>query len=159
MWHHRLGNFGPDVIEQLSKREGVTHCSVHEIKNSMSYVQRQTDKILRSCRGSLDLTWTILWFSSRRLRNTYSIFVKCSRYLPPWDCGWTPKKTCLGYPSVTTLLGTKMDAFRSTTTAERLKAIRDLKFLGTLAELEYYIGPTEWLRRYIAHYAHRITPL
>lgn len=70
----------------------------------------------------------------------------------------SPRKSFLGYPNVQ-LLEQKVDALGLTTAEEKLAVITNLSFPRTLAQLEKYLGLTEYLRQYIAFYAAIAKPL
>lgn len=63
-----------------------------------------------------------------------------------------PTKSYLNYSDVA-LLGQRVNFFGLSTSKEKLKVVRFLKYPKTLAALEYYLGFTEYLRSYIHYYA------
>ena len=69
-----------------------------------------------------------------------------------------PKKTFIGYPSIT-LLRQKVNSLSLATLEEKLYAILKLAFPKTLSMLETYLGITGWLRDYIPRYAEILKPL
>lgn len=70
----------------------------------------------------------------------------------------SPKKSFLGYPSVT-LLGQEVDSLGMTTSAEKIAAISSLRFPHSLRDLEGFLGLTGYLRSSIARYAQLAEPL
>lgn len=127
-------------------------------KNSPSYVQRQTDGILRKYRGfARSFMDDIVVFSKtlpdhlEHLRTIFQVCVKKRICI-------NPKKCFLGYPSVN-LLGQKVDALGMTTAEDKIKAISSLEFPKTLQALETYIGMINWLRTYVRWFAQMVEPL
>ena len=68
------------------------------------------------------------------------------------------KKVFLGFHNVE-LLGYIVDRLGLTTTESKSASIANLQFPSTLAELEHFIGLTNWNRHLIPYYAQRIAPL
>ena len=68
------------------------------------------------------------------------------------------KKVFLGYHNVE-LLGYIVDRLGLTTTESKSAAVANLEFPKTLADLEHFIGLTNWNRHLIPYYAQRIAPL
>ncbi|KAL3428067.1 hypothetical protein PVAG01_01576 [Phlyctema vagabunda] len=127
-------------------------------KNSVSYVQRQIDRILRPyadhARAYID---DVVIFSKslqdhvRHLREIFALFVRLGITIKP-------SKTFLGFPTVQ-LLGQHIDSLGLATSEDKLKAIAAIKFPTTLHALETYIGLTGWLRQYVPYYAAIVQPL
>ena len=69
-----------------------------------------------------------------------------------------PEKGFIGFPSVR-LLGQHIDSFGLATAEDKIKAISDLQFPATLADLERYLGMTGYLRNYVPFYATIAEPL
>ena len=132
--------------------------AVMGFKNSPPYVQRQTDELLRPhrhyARAYMD---DIVIFSQsldEHLQHLYAVFqLFHSRHI----C-LSPKKSYLGYPSVS-LLGQRVSGFGMTTSEERIEAILALRFPENLSELDTYLGMTGYLRNYIRYYAQIVEPL
>lgn len=76
------------------------------------------------------------------------------------DVGITLKasKCHLGYQSLI-VLGHMVDRFGLSTTTQKAEAIAQLPTPSTLADLEHFIGMTNWHRHLIPYYAQRIEPL
>jgi hypothetical protein len=76
------------------------------------------------------------------------------------DLGITlkPRKCYLGFHSVE-LLGYLVDRLGLTTTEAKADAIAGIPFPATLAQLEYFIGLTNWNRHLVPYYAQRVAPL
>lgn len=68
------------------------------------------------------------------------------------------EKCFLGYHSIE-LLGYIVDSLGMSTTAQKMEAMRTLPFPTTLADLEHFIGATNWNRHLIPFYAQRVQPL
>lgn len=132
--------------------------AVMGFKNSVPYVQRKMDDFLRPyrhfARCYID---DIVIFSKtaaehfEHLRIIFRLFARLKITLEP-------KKSYLGYPSVT-LLGQKVDGFGLTTTEERVAAIKELRFPETLEALETYVGMANWLRKNVRYFAQISEPL
>lgn len=127
-------------------------------KGSPPYVQRQTDKILRPLRDfARAYVDDMIAFSKtlsqhlEHLRQMFTLFRQRRISL-------NPKKSFLGYPSVT-LLGQRVDSLGLSTSEEKLAAITSLRFPKSLRELETFLGLTGWLRSSIPRYAQRANPL
>ena len=127
-------------------------------KGSPPYVQRQTDKILRPIRDfAKAYVDDMIAFSKtlpehlEHLRRMFALFRQHRISL-------NPKKSFLGYPSVT-LLGQRVDSLGLSTSEEKLKAITSLRFPRSLRELETFLGLTGWLRSSIPRYAQRANAL
>lgn len=127
-------------------------------KNSVPYVQRKMDGFLRPYRHFARCYIDDIVIFSRtaeehfdHLRTIFALFVRLKITLEP-------KKSFLGYPSVT-LLGQKVDGFGLTTTEERVAAIKEMRFPETLEALETYLGMANWLRRNIGYFAQISEPL
>lgn len=57
------------------------------------------------------------------------------------------------------MLGQRVNSLELSTSKEKLKAVRLLKYLETLGALEYYLGLTGCLRSYIHYYAQLVSLL
>jgi len=68
------------------------------------------------------------------------------------------KKCFLGFHSLE-ILGYLVDRLGLTTAEAKAEAVRNIPYPATLAQLEYFIGLTNWNRHLIRYYAHRIAPL
>ncbi len=120
--------------------------------NSVAYVQREIDNILRNVRD-----WTKAYIDDiicggtsledflRKLRILFEIFLH-------YNISIKPTKSYLNYPDVG-LLGQQVNSLGLITSDEKLKAVRLLRYPETLGALEYYLGLTGYLRSYIYFYA------
>ena len=70
----------------------------------------------------------------------------------------SPKKSYLGYPSVS-LLGQRVSGLGISTSTGRIEAILALRFPRNPSELDTYLGMTGYLRNYIRYYAQITEPL
>jgi len=68
------------------------------------------------------------------------------------------KKCFLGFHSLE-ILGYLVDRLGLTTAEAKADAVQNIPYPSTLAQLEYFIGLTNWNRYLIPHYAQRIAPL
>lgn len=87
----------------------------------------------------------------RKLRALFEIF-------PHYNISIKPTKSYLNYPDVGPL-GQRVNSLGLTTSDEKLKAIRLLRYPEILGALEYYLGLTGYLRSYIHFYAQMASPL
>lgn len=127
-------------------------------KNSVAYVQRQMDNILREYRAFVKAYIDDVVVRSKsmndhiqHLRQVFTLFVEKGISIKP-------TKVFLGYSDVN-LLGQHVNALGLSTSEEKLRAISQLKFPRTLSELEHYLGFTGFLRSYIYYYAGVSRPL
>ena len=127
-------------------------------KGSPPYVQRQTDRLLRPLRDfARAYVDDMITFSKtlsehlEHLRKLFTLFRQRRVCL-------NPKKSFLGYPSVT-LLGQRVDSLGLSTSEEKLAAIASLHFPISLRKLETFLGLTGWLRSSIPRYAQRVNAL
>lgn len=155
-WVNRDHRHGLTVASH--RGQGSFNVPVMGYRNSPAYVQRMIDRILRPfrhfCRAYVD---DIVIFS-KSLEEHLSQLNQVFQALTDMNIHLSPKKSFLGYPSVH-LLGQKVDALGLATAEEKLAAIANLSFPGTLAQLEKHLGLTGYLRQYIARYAAIVKPL
>ncbi len=126
--------------------------------NLVAYVQREIDNILRDVRE-----WACAYVNDivcggkslpdllTKLRMLFDIFIR-------YNISIQPTKSYLNYPDVA-LLGQRVNSLGLSTSEEKLKAVRLLKYPETLGALEYYLGLTGYLRSYIHYYAQLASPL
>lgn len=127
-------------------------------KGSPPYVQRQTDKILRPIRDFARAYVDDMIAFSRTLSEHLEHLRRMFALFRERRISLNPKKSFLGYPSVT-LLGQRVDSLGLSTSEEKLAAINSLQFPRSLRELETFLGLTGWLRSSIPRYAQRANPL
>ena len=125
---------------------------VMRCKNSIAYIQRQIDKILRPVEDFAKAYINDIVTGSksfvehlRQLRQLFQLF--CD-----YNISISPTKTYLGYPNVN-LLGRRVDSLGMATAEDKLEAIRMLKYPATLGDLEHYLGLTGYLRSSVHYYA------
>ena len=127
-------------------------------RNSPSYVQRQIDRLLRSCRSFarayIDDVVIFSRTEDEHLHHLEQIF----KIFKQHNISIKPTKTFIAYPSVR-LLGQKVNSLGLATDEDKLRAISSLKFPVTLRQLEHYLGLTGWLRNYVEKYAKVAEPL
>ncbi|KAJ2992809.1 hypothetical protein NUW58_g2043 [Xylaria curta] len=131
-------------------------CAVMGYKNSNAYVQRQMDYLLqdtaaRSYCDDIVIASSTLEEHVRHLREVFTVF-------RDRNISIGPSKSYIAFPG-TVVLGRIVDSFGMTTTAEKLEAIRRLKFPETLRDLEIFIGFTTWLRNSVPGYGIIVKPL
>jgi len=125
--------------------------------NSVQYVQRQLDGILRSCRtfARAYIDDIVVW--SKTLEEHEECLQRVWSLLDARRVSLSPKKTFLAFPS-TTLLGQRVSGLGLAAAEDRIKAIRDIDFPTTLKALELYVGLTNYLRNQIPYYAQLSAP-
>jgi hypothetical protein len=127
-------------------------------KNSVSYVQRQIDRVLRPfrdfSRAYIDDTVIFSKTLEEHLMHLYAVFTKFTAM----NISIKPTKAFIGFPSIK-LLGQHIDSFGLATSEDKLQAIAQLKFPESLKDLEHYLGLTGWLRQYVPFYAAISEPL
>ena len=126
--------------------------------NSIAYVQRQIDRILRPVKAFAsayvdDVVTGAKSFSEHlaNLRQLFELFVE-------HNISISPTKTFLGYPNVN-LLGRRVDSFGLATAEDKLEAIKALKYPSTLGDLEHYLGLAGYLRNHVHYFAQLAQPL
>ncbi|KAI0997352.1 hypothetical protein K3495_g10831 [Podosphaera aphanis] len=127
-------------------------------RNSVAYVQRMIDNILRDhreyCRVYIDDIVIFSQTAEDHAKHLRAVFAKLNAH----NITLSPHKSFIGYPSIK-LLGQKVDALGLATADDKIAAISNFKFPNTLAKLETYLGLTGWLRQYIPFYAAIVDPL
>nr|OMP83046.1 Retrovirus-related Pol polyprotein from transposon gypsy [Diplodia seriata] len=126
--------------------------------NSVAYVQRQLDWILRECREFARAYIDDLTIHDRTLEDHLDHLEKVFQKMDEFGITLNPKKSFVGYPCAT-LLGQRVNAFGLQSTEERAKALVDMPFPETLKDLEHWIGATGWLQSRIPYYAEIVKPL
>ena len=139
---------------------GAEHYNVAAMgfKGSVPYVQRKMDDFLRPHRHFARCYVDDIVIFSNSLRDHLAHLQTIFGLFAHLKVTLEPKKSYLGYPSVT-LLGQKVDRLGMTTTEERVSAIKNLHFPNSLNALEIYIGMANWLRSNIRYFAQIIEPL
>ena len=125
--------------------------------NSIAYVQRQIDKILRPvkhARAYIDDVVTGATSFRQHLKDLRELF----QLFVDYNISISPTKTYLGYPDVN-LLGQRVNSLGLTSSEEKLRAISRLRYPKTLGALEHYLGLTGYLRQYVHFYAQLAKPL
>ena len=127
-------------------------------KNSFSYVQRQTNKLLRSYKqfakayvNDIIIHFKILQKHLKHLRTFFQMF-RIKRI------SLAVTKSFLAYSSVT-LLNQRIDSLDMSTTVEKIVAIISLRFSLSLRDFEIFMKLTDWLRSSISRYAQRVQSL
>ena len=128
-------------------------------KNSFSYVQRQTDKLLRSYKqfaktyvNDIIIHFKILQKHLNHLRIFFFQMFRIKRI------NLIATKFFLIYSSVT-LLNQRIDNLDMFIIVEKIIAIISLRFLFSFRDLEIFMKLIDWLRSSISRYAQRIQSL
>ena len=127
-------------------------------KNSFSYVQRQTNKLLRSYKqfvktyvNDIIIHFKILQKHLNHLRTFFQMF-KIKRI------SLIVTKFFLIY-SFVTLLNQKVDSLNMFIIVEKIVAIISLRFFFSFRDLEIFMNLIDWLRSSISRYAQRVQSL
>ena len=126
--------------------------------NSVAYVQREIDNILRSVRF---WAWAYIDNIICKARSPPDLLEKLQtlfEIFPKYNISISPTKSYLNYPDLA-LLGQRVNSLGLTTLEQKLEVIRFLSYPETLGALKYYLGLTGYLRSYIHFYAQLATPL
>ncbi|KAJ5203188.1 hypothetical protein N7449_005267 [Penicillium cf. viridicatum] len=120
--------------------------------NSVAYVQRELDHILRELRSFCRAYIDDIVLASDSLEEHISHLRKLLQILQKHNIRLEPKKTFVGFPTVT-LLGQRVDSLGMTTMEEKLHAVLSLDFPKTLKELETYLSLAGYFRSKIWRHA------
>ncbi|OQD70266.1 hypothetical protein PENDEC_c025G06138 [Penicillium decumbens] len=119
--------------------------------NSVAYVQRQMDNMLRLfrewCRAYVDDVVVVSDTFEEHLARLHTVFSTFADFNVCLD----PKKAWIAFPTLT-LLGKEIDSLGMTTKVDKLLAIRSLQFPRSCKQLETYLGMTGEFRHYIHLY-------
>ena len=126
--------------------------------NSVAYVQREIDNILQDVREWARAYVDDIVCGGRSLADLLAKLCILFDIFLRYNISIQPTKSYLNYPDVA-LLGQRVNSLGLTTSDEKLKAVRLLKYPETLGALEYYLGLTGYLRSYIHFYAQLASPL
>ena len=126
--------------------------------NSIAYVQRQIDKILRPIRDFAQAYIDDIVTGSKSFMEHVTNLRKLFLLLTEHNIAISPTKTFLNYPNIN-LLGRKVDSFGMATAEDKLKAISAIIYPATLGDLEHYLGLTGYLRSAVHYYAQLASPL
>jgi len=126
--------------------------------NSVPYVQREIDNILRSIRAFLRAYIDDIVTFSKDLNAHIPHLQSMFGLLQEFNIAVAPDKTNIGFPTIK-LLGQYVDSLGLSTHEERVAAIMNLEFPKTLSDLETALGMTGVLRTKIQKYAQVIEPL
>jgi hypothetical protein len=145
----------------------VTHRGVEQFatsvmggKTSVQHQQRLMDRRLiaqLSWRGASCYVDDIVIYAPT-FQEFLSITDEVFRILSDLGITLKAKKCFLGFHSVE-LLGYLVDRLGLTTTESKAEAVQNIPFPTTLAQLEHFIGLTNWNRHLIPYYAQRVAPL
>jgi hypothetical protein len=153
------------ALEDRHKLTVVTHrgqeqfnVAVMGFKNSVSYVQRQIDRILRPFRDFSRAYVDDVVIFSKTLKEHITHLHQVFQCFLEIGISIGPSKAFIGFPSIK-LLGQYIDSFGLVTAEDKIKAISQLEYPDTLQNLEHYLGLTGWLRGYVPFYATKAEPL
>ena len=125
--------------------------AVMNYRNFFSYVQRQIDRVLRSCRAfaRVYIDDVIIFFKIKEnhlfhLKKMFQIFRKFNIFIKSF-------KTFLIYFSVR-FLSQKMNSLNLIIDENKFRVINNLKFPVTLRQLKHYFDLTDWMREYVEKY-------
>lgn len=104
-------------------------------RNSLTYVQRRIDTILRPCRAFDRAYVDDIVIFSKSPEEHIEYLRTVIRMLLAYNISLKPDKSYIRYLSVE-LLGQRVDALGMTTTKDKLEAITSLAFRKTLKALE-----------------------
>ena len=125
--------------------------TIMRYKNSLVYVQRQIDRLLRSHRHYVKtyVDDIVIYFKTFDEHKTHlrSIF----DMLKINNISIKSEKTFINYLTIH-LLRQKVNFLKLTTIEKKLKTIFRLSYSKTLQSLETYLKLTEWLRDYVSMY-------
>jgi len=110
-------------------------------KGSPPYVQRQTDKMLRPLKDFAKAYVDDIIAYSRTLPEHLQHLRKLFNLFRQRRVSLNPKKSFLSYPSVI-LLRQRVDSLGILTSADKITAIKALRFLANLRDLEIYLSLT-----------------
>ena len=127
-------------------------------KNSSFYVQRQTDKLFRSCKtfvkayvDDIIIFSKILHEHIKHLRQIFQLFIEKRISL-------TFNKSFIDY-SFIQLLNQRVDSLNLTTSKKKIAIIATFKFLKSLNNLNHFLSLIDWLRHCIHRYAQKALSL
>lgn len=126
--------------------------------NSVAYVQREVDNILRNVRDWARAYIDDIICGGTSLEDLFHKLCILFEIFLHYNISIKPTKSYLNYPDVG-LLGQRINSLGLTTSDEKLKTVRLLRYPETLRALEYYLGLTGYLRSYIHFYAQMASPL
>lgn len=119
--------------------------------NSIAYVQRQIDRILRSVKN-VDVYVDNIVCESKSLSVHLNDLQQLFICLVETDVSISLVKIFLNYSDVS-LLDQKIDFFDLFTSTDKLKVIFELKYSQILSDLKHYLELMSYLRNYIHFYA------
>lgn len=126
--------------------------------NSVVYIQREIDNILREVRAWVRIYVDDIVYNARSLPDLLDKLQVLFEIFLHYNISIKPIKSFLNYPDVW-LFRQRVNSLGLITSDEKLKAIHLLAYPNTLEALEYYLGLTGYLRNYIHFYAQLATPL
>ena len=126
--------------------------------NSIAYVQRQIDKVLRTIRDFAHAYIDDIITGAEDFQQHVAHLQRLFQLLSEYNIAIAPTKTFLNYPNIN-VLGQKVDSFGMATAEDKLKAISEIAYPTTLGDLEHYLGLTGYLQNHVHYYAQLASPL
>ena len=124
---------------------------VMNYRNSLVYVQRQIDRILRFCRhfarAYIDDIVIFFKFLKKHISHLKCIF----KFMTRNNISVNFRKTFLKF-SFVTLLKQHVNFLSLSTNKKKIKAVTTLTFSKTLSDFETYLDLIDWFRNYIESY-------
>ena len=127
-------------------------------KKSSFYVQRQTDKLLRSYKKFIWIYVNDIIIYSRTLKEHLNHLIIIFQLFRNKRVNLTSTKFYLNYSSVI-LLSQRINNLNMFIFAKKIIAITSLRFSYILQDLEIFLNLIEWLRSSISYYAQRASSL
>lgn len=134
------------------REQKIFKVSIMSCMNSIAYVQRQIDNILRSIKSFAqvyidDIVTDAQFFDEhvKHLRKLFDLLVEYNVFI-------VLNKVFLRYNSVN-LLERRVNSLRMTTAENKLKTISSLSYSSTLSNLKHYLDLTEYLQSSVHMYA------
>ena len=127
-------------------------------RNSVAYVQRQMNTLLRQFRDFAKAYIDDIVVRSKSLTEHINHLRQLFRLFVCKNIELNLVKIFLNYPKVT-LLRQRINALDLTITEKRMRALTSLKMSDTLAKLETYLDLIEYIRQYIHFYVNISRPL
>ena len=132
--------------------------SIMKCINSIAYVQRQIDKILRSIKDFAQAYIDDIVVGFKSLREHIAHLRRLFQLLIEYNIVIAPIKTFLNYSNIN-LLDRKVDSFDMAIAEDKLKAISEIFYSSTLGDLEHYLGLINYLRSFVHYYAQLVSSL
>lgn len=127
-------------------------------KNSLSYVQRQTNMLLRNFRSFARVYIDDIVIFSKTLAKHLDRLRQLFRLFKNKNVSLSSSKSFLEYSSIQ-LLDQRVDSLELTIFAKKSATIAILMFSKSLSDLDHFLDLTKWLRHMIHRYSQRAQSL